>query len=88
MKALKEAGYRIPQDVAVAGYDDIPLAEFASPPLATLRIDPDTQAREGVAMLLAQMNGETYHRLEVPYDTSLIIRESCGFSRANAFATD
>jgi LacI family transcriptional regulator len=88
MKALKEAGYRIPQDVAVAGYDDIPLAEFASPPLTTLRIDPDTQAREGVAMLLAQMNGETYHRLEVPYDTSLIIRESCGFSRANAFATD
>lgn len=60
MKALKEAGYRIPQDVAVAGYDDIPLAEFASPPLTTLRIDPDTQAREGVAMLLAQMNGETY----------------------------
>lgn len=48
MKALKEAGLRIPQDVAVAGYDDIPPAEFASPPLTTLRIDPDTQAREGV----------------------------------------
>lgn len=88
MKALKEAGLRIPQDVAVAGYDDIPLAEFASPPLTTLRIDPETQAREGVDMLLAQMNGETYQRLEVPYDTSLIIRESCGFSRARAFATD
>jgi LacI family transcriptional regulator len=88
MKALKEAGRRIPQDVAVAGYDDIPLAEFASPPLTTLRIDPDTQAREGVDMLLAQMNGETYNRLEVPYDTSLIIRESCGYSRSRTFATD
>ncbi len=79
MKALKEAGRRIPQDVAVVGYDDIPLAEFASPPLTTLRVDPITQGREAVDMLLAQMNGETYTRLEVPYDTCLVIRESCGF---------
>ena len=79
MKALKEAGRRIPQDVAVVGYDDIPLAEFASPPLTTLRIDPVTQGKEAVDMLLAQMRGETYVRQEVPYDTRFIIRESCGF---------
>ncbi len=80
MKALKDAGCRIPQDVAVVGYDDIPLAEFASPPLTTLRIDPVTQGKEAVDMLLALMNGETYVRLEVPYDTCFVIRESCGFS--------
>jgi len=80
MKALKEAGRRIPQDVAVVGYDDIPLAEFASPPLTTLRIDPVAQGREAVDMLLAQMNGETYARLEVPYDTCFVIRDSCGFN--------
>jgi len=80
MKALKEAGRRIPQDVAVVGYDDIPLAEFASPPLTTLRVDPMTQGREAVDMLLALMNGETYARLEIPYDTCLVIRDSCGSS--------
>lgn len=88
MKALKEAGRRIPQDVAVVGYDDIPLAEFASPPLTTLRVDPVTQGREAVDMLLAQMNGETYARLEVPYDTCFVIRDSCGFGLNRKIATE
>ena len=88
MKALKEAGRRIPQDVAVVGYDDIPLAEFASPPLTTLRIDPVTQGREAVDMLLAQMNGETYARLEVPYETCFVVRDSCGFNLYRKIATE
>jgi LacI family transcriptional regulator len=80
MHALRAAGRRIPEDVAVVGYDDIPLAEFAAPPLTTLRIDPVTQGEEAVDMLLAQMNGETYDRLEFPYDARFIIRESCGYN--------
>ncbi len=80
MRALNEAGRCIPHDVAVVGYDDIPLAAFATPSLTTLRIDPVTQGQEAVDMLLAQMNGEHYNRLEVSYDTRFIIRESCGFN--------
>ena len=79
MRALHEAGRSVPRDVAVVGYDDIPLAAFAIPSLTTLRIDPVTQGEEAVDMLLAQMNGESYTRLETPYDNSLIVRESCGF---------
>lgn len=79
MRALNEAGRRIPDDVAVVGYDDIPLAAFAAPPLTTLRIDPVTQGLEAVDKLLAQIGGETYTRNETPYDTDLIIRDSCGF---------
>jgi DNA-binding LacI/PurR family transcriptional regulator len=82
MRALVEAGRSIPRDVAVVGYDDIPLAAFATPSLTTLRIDPVTQGQEAVDMLLAQINGEDYARLEIPYATRLIIRESCGFSAA------
>jgi len=80
MRALVEAGMRIPQDVAVVGYDDIPLAEFASPPLTTMRIDPVTQGQEAVAMLHAQIGGGKYLRLESAYDTQFIVRESCGAS--------
>jgi LacI family transcriptional regulator len=37
MRATREAGIRIPQDLAVVGYDDIPAAEYADPPLTTIR---------------------------------------------------
>jgi LacI family transcriptional regulator len=84
MRALAEAGRSVPQDVAIVGFDDIPLAAFAMPSLTTLHIDPVTQGKEAVAMLLAQMNGTIYHRPEVAYETSLIIRESCGFNAAAA----
>lgn len=87
MRALCEAGRRVPDDVAVVGFDDIPLAEFASPPLTTLHIDPLTLGRESVDMLLAQINGEPYTRLEVGYDNSLIIRDSCGFNRSHKKTT-
>jgi DNA-binding LacI/PurR family transcriptional regulator len=36
MMAAREAGFSIPEDFAVVGYDDIPAASFAYPPLATI----------------------------------------------------
>ena len=80
MRALYEAGRSIPNDVAIVGYDDIPLAAFTTPSLTTMHVDPVIQGQEAVDMLFAQMNGETYTRLEVAYDTRFIIRESCGFT--------
>lgn len=37
-KALQDAGYRIPEDVSIIGFDDIPFCEIASPPLTTVRV--------------------------------------------------
>lgn len=82
MRALVDAGRRIPEDVAVVGYDDIPLAAFAIPSLTTLSTDPVTAGQESVDMLIAQINRESYTPLDVPYETRLIIRESCGFKAA------
>jgi len=67
----------------VVGYDDIPLAAFSNPSLTTLSTDPVAAGQESVDMLIAQINGEKYARLEVPYETRLIIRESCGFNAAH-----
>lgn len=85
MRALTEAGIRIPHDVALAGYDDIPLARFASPPLTTVRTDPIGMGRDAMDQLMALLRGETEvpperHRLPV----QLIVRESCGASLAAA----
>ena len=57
-RALQEAHLRIPQDVALVGYDDIPLAAFATPPLTTMRTDPIGQAKAALQLLLAQFNGQ------------------------------
>jgi LacI family transcriptional regulator len=81
MRALVEAGRRIPDDVAVVGYDDIPLAPFACPPLTTMRVDPLTQGQEAVEFLRAQLGGEPYQRSEAAYGTEFILRESCGALR-------
>ena len=88
MRALVEAGRSVPRDVAVVGYGNIPLAAFTTPSLTTLHVDPVVQAQEAVDMLYAQMNGENYTRLEVAYDTSFIIRESCGYNTAHRDATN
>ena len=56
LRALNEAGIRVPADVSVAGFDDLPLAAMVSPPLTTVRQPFDQLAEEAVA-LLAGWNG-------------------------------
>jgi DNA-binding LacI/PurR family transcriptional regulator len=38
-RALQEAGLRIPQDISLVGYDDLPMSAFMSPPLTTVAVD-------------------------------------------------
>ena len=54
LQALRRAGRRVPQDVAVVGFDDIPLAESSDPPLTTLRQQTVLQGRAMVRLFLAQ----------------------------------
>lgn len=48
MKALKEKGYRIPEDVSIVGFDDLPFSEIASPPLTTLQVPNQEMGRLAV----------------------------------------
>jgi LacI family transcriptional regulator len=51
-RAFHEAGIRVPDDVSIVGFDDIPEAEFLSPPLTTVRQDFDEVGRRCIAALL------------------------------------
>lgn len=79
LQALREAGLRVPEDIAVVGYDDIPLAAYASPPLTTVRTEPVAQGRAAMALLVAQLRQAPLPPLptELPVP-ELVVRQSCG----------
>ncbi len=76
MQALSDLGVRVPEDVAVIGYDDIALAAYVSPALTTVRQDTATGGHALVTSMLSLLNGEA--RRDVVLPTELIIRRSCG----------
>lgn len=79
MRALKEQGLRVPEDVSVVGYDDIPVASFANPPLTTIKQNTKLAGEILVESLLKQIKGQEVSNQLIP--TSLIERESCGEKR-------
>lgn len=77
MSAIKEARLRIPQDVAIVGFDDIPLAIHTSPPLTTVRQPMRMQGQIAAEMLLKRIrNEDDFARTERTLTCELIIRES------------
>lgn len=84
LAAFQEAGVRVPRDVAVAGFDDIPIARFTTPALSTVRV-PIAELGSRATRRLLQMISRS-NVLAVRHDTlptTLIVRDSCGSSRAS-----
>jgi LacI family transcriptional regulator len=85
--AFRERQIRVPEEIALAGFDDIPIARFITPPLTTVRVPiADLGARATARLLHTLETGESERRSEtVP--TTLIARSSCGaLLRARAAA--
>jgi len=77
IQALKELGYRIPEDVSVVGFDDVCLARFSSPPLTTIRQDTYLKGRIAADTLLALIQGKNVSPLiQIKMDTLLVTRNS------------
>ncbi|MNJ26906.1 putative HTH-type transcriptional repressor ExuR [compost metagenome] len=76
MRALLNAGRRVPEDVSVIGFDNVPFSRYSRPALSTIAQDTMKAGRLMVSKLLDHA-GQTVGRSErVP--TELIVRESCG----------
>ena len=74
--AVKDLGARVPGDVAVMGYGEIPFAALAAPSLSTTRLPADELGYEAVRTLRRAIDtGEVQPPVTV--ETSLILRESC-----------
>jgi LacI family transcriptional regulator len=77
MHALKTAGLRVPEDVAIVGFDDIPVARYLSPPLTTVRQPIRQLGAAAIESLIFRLQGLDPAR-DVVLPTSLIVRGSCG----------
>ncbi|UBU11084.1 LacI family DNA-binding transcriptional regulator [Nonomuraea gerenzanensis] len=81
LRALSEKGVRVPQQISVVGFDDIPESEFFSPPLTTVRQDFDVVGRHCIEVLLRQIDlgHAAYERLVVR--PSFVVRSSTALIR-------
>jgi len=76
IKALNAAGLRVPDDVAVVGFDDITIAAYVNPPLTSVRQDLARGAKVMIDLLFRRMEGENTPSATMPAE--LVVRKSCG----------
>ncbi len=81
MQAIKQAGLRIPDEIALVGFNDIPTAALVEPALTTVAAPAVQLGREAMKMLQILIAGERPPQRQLTLPTSLILRESCGCSR-------
>ncbi|HLT85292.1 MAG TPA: substrate-binding domain-containing protein, partial [Phototrophicaceae bacterium] len=79
IRALHEANVRIPEDVAVVGYDDVSGSDFYHPPLTTVRQPFDEVGRQAIDVLLSVIDGGD--PAEILSRPELVVRESSGGPR-------
>ncbi len=74
LRAARELGLRVPEDVAVVSFDGTKESPFAAPPLTVVRQDIEAMAEKAVALLLDHEPEPSHHN----FPTRLVIRQSCG----------
>ena len=77
MRALKRAGYRIPEDISLVGFDNVPICEALDPPLSTIDVPKSTLGKLAVNQLVSLINGETDGvTTKIEVSTGLVKRDS------------
>ena len=78
MQAVKESGRRVPEDVAVIGFDDLPTGRESRPTLSTVRQPIEAMGREMVRLVLQQVSDPATVPSQVVFGTELVLRGSTG----------
>jgi LacI family transcriptional regulator len=82
LQALREHGLRVPQNVAVVGFDNIPSTPYFDPPLTTLHQPNYELGRTGARLLIDLISGKPAPSAPIRLETELVIRRSCGAQSA------
>jgi DNA-binding LacI/PurR family transcriptional regulator len=76
IRAIQEVGLRVPQDISVMGFDDIPGAAFYTPSLTTVRQPLNRMGEVAAQSLLDRIEGEKEYPAEIAIEPELVVRES------------
>ena len=76
LRACAEAGVRVPEDVAVAGFDDIAEGRYSTPTLTTVAADLDVLSAEALRLLLLRLGGGDVPAAAATVPWTLRVRES------------
>jgi len=77
MDAVRERGKRIPEDVSIIGFDDIPQASMVHPGLTTIRQPLQNMGSVAAQMLLDRLKNPEISQKRIELPTNLVVRESC-----------
>ncbi len=80
LKAIRELGYKMPQDLALIGFDDIPMATELATPITVIAQPTHDLGSEAVRLLLRRLKTPQAPFQSLMLQTQLIVRESCGYS--------
>ncbi|MBP9898459.1 MAG: LacI family DNA-binding transcriptional regulator [Gemmatimonadales bacterium] len=79
LSALREAGVRVPEEIALGGFDDIPMARYLAPALTSVHVDISALGARTAARLLARLDRTPGHGpIRDILPTTLVVRRSCG----------
>jgi LacI family transcriptional regulator len=84
MGALSDAHVRVPEDIAVGGFDDIAMARYLNPPLTTVHVDAYRLGERAVELLLDPRSRPGRRVRHEVLATTLVVRSSCGSASAQA----
>lgn len=79
--AATQAGYRVPEDISVVGYDDVEMARFASPPLTTIRHPKSELGQLAVELLISRIRNKELSVEALDIQPELVIRHSVAAPR-------
>ena len=78
MAAIRDRGLDIPRDIALVGFDDVPVAKYTEPSLTTIQIPMADLARRACEMLVGMIGGELPQQPNLLLDARLVVRRSGG----------
>jgi len=87
LRAAREAGLVVPDDLSIVGFNDIPQADLFDPPLTTVHVPQLEMGAKAASLLIAQLEREPIDQRRVVLDATLVIRGSTAPVRAAAWRT-